>query len=288
MDQTTWNPDLYERFKVFRFQAFYDLEKKITTEKPGSVIDIGCGSGQLTRFLHDKRESAFTIGVDASAEMLAKGKEYEDDTFILEQLDCNSLCSGGYFVNEWTNPPFKADCKDYLDRSYDLVVSNACLQWLPNHELVMRKMCQLVKPGGELAIQIPYNHVHYQQTILNKIMAESPYKEISEGYQYRSHCLLPERYAEILYEEGIEDAEITMKYYSMAATASDIATFSQSTVCQRFLQYLSGEKQKDFMAEYEKRLEERKTGELFTFARLFMVGRRSSDAPKAQDDDNDQ
>ena len=40
-----------------------------------------------------------------------------------------------------------------LDRDFDVVFSNACIQWIPNHPKLLREMMQLLRPGGILIFE---------------------------------------------------------------------------------------------------------------------------------------
>src|SRR5262249_4128181 len=75
-----WNPDQYARFGAERSQPFYDL-LDLVREGPagggrgprgGRIVDLGCGTGELTRVLHERLGAAETVGLDSSPAMLAR------------------------------------------------------------------------------------------------------------------------------------------------------------------------------------------------------------------------
>ena len=130
-----WNPIQYEKFLKDRTQPAIDLANRLEEFAPNSILDLGCGPGNSTKVLKDEFPTAKIIGADNSDEMLEKAKGlYPDIEFI--NLDANGDL---HEVNE----------------KFDIVFSNACIQWLPNHNELLPKLMTLLKPNGILAIQIP-------------------------------------------------------------------------------------------------------------------------------------
>ncbi len=72
----TWNPDQYERFKDERKRPFRDLLSLVEPRPRMRVADLGCGTGETTRELHQHLAAAETIGIDNSATMLQKSGAY--------------------------------------------------------------------------------------------------------------------------------------------------------------------------------------------------------------------
>lgn len=127
-----WNAELYSKFLKDRTQPSIDLANRITLDNPQSIIDIGCGPGNSTRVLKDKFPNARVIGVDSSKDMIKTAKSnYNDIEFML----------------------FDA-CKDFdkLNDKFDIVFSNACIQWIPNHEKLVVDIMNILNDGGIMAI----------------------------------------------------------------------------------------------------------------------------------------
>src|SRR6266508_6376244 len=103
-----WSPAQYERFKRERAQAFYDLLALLRPATSARVLDLGCGTGELTRELHEKLGARATLGIDSSAAMLEKAQA--EPHAGLEFQKANILA----FLPE---------------SSYDVVFSNAALHW---------------------------------------------------------------------------------------------------------------------------------------------------------------
>jgi SAM-dependent methyltransferase len=109
---SVWNPAQYERFRAERSQPFYDLLALVRPEPAMAVIDLGCGTGELTRVLHERLRAASTVGLDSSETMLAKSAAFAGDGLRFERGDIAAFAAEG---------------------RYDLIFSNAALQWVPEH-----------------------------------------------------------------------------------------------------------------------------------------------------------
>lgn len=129
-----WNPELYLRFKNERTQPVLDLISRIGSLCPGRVLDIGCGPGNSTVELKKRWPQAEITGLDSSPAMIEKAKAARPDiTWVLEDASANLSHLG----------------------NFDLIFSNAALQWMPDHEHLIQNLFSLLAPGGTLAVQIP-------------------------------------------------------------------------------------------------------------------------------------
>ena len=151
MAKPDWNPDLYLKFNKERIQPSIDLATRIDISNPESIIDIGCGPGNSTQILAERWPDAQIIGVDNSPSMIEKArKDYPQQKWQL--MDAGT---------------------DAIKGTYDIVFSNATIQWIPNHEALMVKMHNLLNPAGVLAVQIPmFWDMPIGKSILN--VAEAP------------------------------------------------------------------------------------------------------------------
>ena len=133
MAEQDWNPELYLKFDKERTQPSIDLVSRIDFDDPSSIIDIGCGPGNSTQVLARRWPSASITGVDNSAAMIRKaGRDFPQQTWIL--LDAGS---------------------DAIPGKYDIVYSNAAIQWIPDHAALLEKFHDLLTDKGLLALQVP-------------------------------------------------------------------------------------------------------------------------------------
>src|SRR5690349_24719753 len=105
-----WNPDQYHKFQAERSAPFFDLLKLVKIRPDMKVVDLGCGTGELTRQLADALPNSQVTGLDQSAEMLEKAAQYAS-----------------------TNLHFELGDQSQLEGTWDLIFSNAALQWTEGH-----------------------------------------------------------------------------------------------------------------------------------------------------------
>ncbi len=133
----TWNPDQYHKFQAQRSAPFDDLLKLVDARPRLKVVDLGCGTGELTRRLADSLPESLVLGLDSSPQMLAQAEAVKRPGLTFELGDQAGL-SG-----EW-----------------DLIFSNAALQWSENHEQLIGHLHARLAKGGQIAVQVPSNHNH--------------------------------------------------------------------------------------------------------------------------------
>ena len=151
-----WNPEQYEKFIKDRTRPAIDLANRLEVREAKRILDLGCGTGNSTRILKNRFTDAMVIGADNSDEMLAKAKITHPD------IEFMSLDAGGDLSEVRGN--------------FDIVFSNACIQWIPNHEILLPKLMLLLRRGGVLAVQIP-------------IQIEHPVHIIKSFSFYRTICM---------------------------------------------------------------------------------------------------
>lgn len=167
-----WNSIQYLKFKNERTQPAKDLAMRISNN-PKTVVDIGCGPGNSTKVLRDFFPNADIIGIDNSPNMIKKAKaEYSNIDFRL----CDALSLKG---------------------RYDLLFSNACLQWLPNHDMIIPFLIDKLNDGGILAVQVPMNNDEPLFHLIQEVAAE-PRWSLSDIQLQPNETLTPLEYYNIL------------------------------------------------------------------------------------------
>ncbi len=185
-----WNPDLYHKFQAERSAPFYDLLALVDVRPNLKVIDLGCGSGELTRQLADKLPNSHVTGLDSSPQMLDKAASFARPSLVFQQGDQSTL------TGEW-----------------DLIFSNAALQWSENHAELIPCLFNKLAPGGQIAVQVPSNHNHISHQIYRETAEEDMFKFILQGFQRYSPVLTIENYSRILFNCGAEEINIFEKIY---------------------------------------------------------------------------
>jgi trans-aconitate 2-methyltransferase len=138
-----WDPDKYHQFKGERRAPFFDLLSLVRVREGLRAIDLGCGTGELTALLAEALPGAQVLGIDNSPQMLERASIYEGPNLRFEHRAVEEA------AGEW-----------------DLIFSNAALQWVEGHETLVPRLVGMLRPGGQLAVQVPSNHNHPAQSIV--------------------------------------------------------------------------------------------------------------------------
>jgi len=150
-----WDPAVYHRFGNERSRPFFDLAGRIGAEKPRSVVDLGCGPGELTATLAARWPEARVTGLDSSPEMIAKARSL-DTTVEFAVAD----------LREWQPGP-----------ETDVVITNAALQWVEGHEALIARWARALPSGAWFAMQVPGNFDAPSHRALRAIARSAPYAD---------------------------------------------------------------------------------------------------------------
>lgn len=251
-----WNPDIYNKFKSERFAPFYDCLNLIEIKQGITVIDLGCGTGELTRKLADALPESKVLGIDSSEEMLNQSKAFENEQVQFELRSIEEQ------VNEATK--------------YDLVFSNAAIQWVYNHEELLPKIIAQIESGGQLVIQLPDQKQNLSNLILDELATQEPFALALQNWNRNSPVLDMERYAQLLFENGGEQITVLEKIYPLILKDSDaLFDWVSGTALIPYTERLSGEIKEQFIDAYKERLKTRfpKSPVFYPFKRIIMAAK---------------
>ena len=254
----TWSAEQYLKFKTERTQPSIDLIHRIALTKPERIIDIGCGPGNSTDALARHYPEAQVLGVDNSEEMIAAAREQHPKIDFL-------LCDAGKDLSEAGN-------------GYDLVFSNACIQWIPDHPALIRRLKDLLRPEGVLAVQTPMN---YEEPIHQIIAAVSKSETWAPKFENPRifYNLTPEGYYDLLAELFSESSIWMTTYFHIMPSHESIMEWYRGTGLRPYLQALDEADRKRFEAEIfcevQRAYPVQKDGSIiFRFPRLFFTAVR--------------
>ncbi|WP_417384033.1 methyltransferase domain-containing protein [Gimesia sp.] len=175
-----WDADQYLKFQRERTQPAIDLAARVRLESPRRIVDVGCGPGNSTAVLAQRFPDAELSGLDSSAEMLETARESQPDI-------------------HW----FQADISSWEPETrYDLLFSNAVLQWVPDHATIFPRLMRFLEPEGALAVQLP---MHYDSPL---------------HYHVKELSALPEWYGQTAGAHEALGSESRSFYYDLLAPLS--------------------------------------------------------------------
>ncbi|MEU2540354.1 trans-aconitate 2-methyltransferase [Streptomyces iakyrus] len=268
----TWDPAQYLRHAGHRARPFADLLARLPdppTQPPAGrprIADLGCGPGNVTALLAARWPTALITGYDNSPEMLDKAHvDHEGPTSGGGRLDF-----GHADVRTWTpKEPF------------DLIVSNATLQWVPGHAERFADWTAGLKPGGTLAFQVPGNFDAPSHRLMRDIAALPRWRDRLDGVLRHADAVLdPEAYLERLTSLGCAADVWETTYIHLLQGEDPVLDWVKGTGLRPVLTALADEPEarEDFVAEYRAALREAYPagphGTPFPFRRVFAVARK--------------
>jgi trans-aconitate 2-methyltransferase len=226
-----WDPEQYRRFAAERVRPFEDLLALTKCAPGGRAIDLGCGSGELTVRLHEHLGARETVGLDTSAAMLANAPSVAGVRFV------------------------QADLSTFEDaQGFDVVFSNAALQWVPDHERLLPRLWRLVRGGGQFVVQMPANFDHPSHGVARDVgLAHGvPPPPMPDA------VLPPRRYAQTLCDLGAEDVHVRLQVYPMRlASTAEVVEWVKGTLLTHHRGTLSAPAYEAFLVAYRAALLER-------------------------------
>lgn len=220
-----WNSNQYTKFENERTQPSVDLMRRINIE-PGSILDIGCGPGNSTNQLAMFFPDSEILGIDSSDNMLEKASQTYPD---LKFKKC-----------------FVPHGLESLD-NYDLIFSNACLHWIPDHAKLLPMLMTKLNPGGVLAVQMPLTQDAMFYKMLNKLVAEEKWNKLSVIHNF--HNLSPNETYDIL---AAISQKVTMwetTYFHIVASHSSVIEWYKGSGLRPYLDALAPEEKQEFINE---------------------------------------
>ncbi|MFF7204770.1 trans-aconitate 2-methyltransferase [Streptomyces sp. NPDC008141] len=268
----TWDPHQYLRHSGHRTRPFLDLLARIPDlprgdGRPARIADVGCGPGNVTTLLADRWPDAHITGFDLSPEMLA-----------LAEKDHAGTTSGGGWLD------FRpADAAHWIpEEPYDLIVSNAALQWVPNHPESFPRWIEGLNPGGTLAFQVPGNFTSPSHALLGELCDTPQWRSRLGDHGRRFvHILEPADYLSRLADLGCETDTWETTYFQLLAGEDPVLDWVKGTALRPVLTELADDANAthEFLAQYRDLLRKAYPpgphGTVFPFRRIFAVARKA-------------
>jgi trans-aconitate 2-methyltransferase len=254
----SWSADQYVKFEQERTRPVRDLVQRIPLAHAASAADIGCGPGNSTEVLRERYPKARIVGVDSSPDMIkAARKRLPDIAFEVADL------------REWrpTDP-------------LDVILANAALQWIPDHETLAPALITKLKPGGALAVQMPDNLDEPSHRLMRDIASEGPWAaKLKDAAKARAERHGAEWYFRLLSPHAPHVDVWRTTYFHPLAGAHAVVEWLKGTGLRPFLDPLELSEREAFLARYEGGIAKAYPAEtdgtvLLPFPRLFVVAMR--------------
>jgi trans-aconitate 2-methyltransferase len=252
-----WDPDRYLRFADERSRPFFDLVSQVRAEAPERVVDLGCGPGHLAVALAERWPTAAVVGVDSSAAMIDKARRTQNHPRVgFEQAD----------VRDWRP-----------DEPVDVIVTNATLQWLPDHRELLGGFVDALRPGGWFAMGVPGNHDAPSHALLRELAADPRFAAHTAGVE-RPAAAAAEDYLADLAGLGCTVDAWETTYLHVLEGEDPVFTWISGTGARPVLQALPSTLRSEFESRYQAALRSayptRPYGTVLPFRRVFAVARK--------------
>jgi len=256
-----WDPAQYGHFGDERSRPFFDLVGRVGAEAPRVVADLGCGPGTLTATLARRWPRAQVRGIDSSPEMIEAARPAAAEfgprlSFALGDA---------------------ADWKP--EGGVDVIVSNAVLQWVPDHLDVVARWAGFLPSGGWLAFQVPGNYDQPSHAALRELAASDRWAPLLAGIRLNRQAADPAIYLDLLARAGLEADVWETTYVHLLHGDDPVLDWYQGTGLRPVLAALDPDQGAEFLADYGARMRQAYPaapyGTAFPFRRVFAVATRA-------------
>ncbi|ACD16409.1 trans-aconitate 2-methyltransferase [Paraburkholderia phytofirmans] len=252
-----WHAKQYVLFESERTRPVRDLLAAVPPTDVKTAVDIGCGPGNSTETLAAHVPGAAVSGMDSSPDMIAAARQ--------------------------RLPQFRFDVSDIATWDapgpYDLILANAVLQWVPDHERLFPSLVGKLTPGGSLAVQMPDNLDEPAHRLLREIAADGPWAHKLKGVERTM------RYGAQWYYALLEplcarvDVWRTVYHHPLAGGADAVVEWFKGSALRPFLAELDDAEQAAFLGRYREAIAAAYPAladgtVLLPFPRLFIVATR--------------
>ena len=225
----TWSAAQYSKFEAERNRPIQDLLAQIKGKGAGAAADLGCGPGNSTELLRARFPDARITGIDSAPDMIAAARRRMPGVEF-EQAD----------IAAWAHPGL-----------FDVILANASLQWVPDHETLFPRLLAKLGSGGSLAVQMPDNLDEPSHRLMREVAANGPWTPELEAVAAR-----PERRGAAWYFTLLRgrthtlDIWQTTYYHPLAGGAEAVIEWFKGTGLRPFLDPLDDLQRGEFLAHY--------------------------------------
>lgn len=253
----TWSAAQYVKFEEERTRPVRDLLAHIPNLEARSAADIGCGPGNSTEALRERYPKAAIVGVDSSPDMIeAARKRLPGISFEV------------------------ADIVGWGGSGFDVVLANALIQWIPDHETLLPALIGKLVAGGSLAVQTPDNLDEPSHRLMREVAAGGPWADrLAGASKARAARHGADWYFRVLRAHARKVDVWRTTYLHPLAGARAVVEWVKGTGLRPFIEPLDAAEREAYLARYEAAVSKAYPPEadgtvLLPFPRLFFVATR--------------
>lgn len=247
-----WEADKYSRVATPQRDWSAAVIDRLDLKGDETVVDAGCGSGNVTEDLLERLPDGRVIGVDGSPSMVEEAAS---------RLGADPRAT---FV-----------CQDLagleLEEQVDAVFSNATFHWITDHQKLFHSLAAVTRPGGRLVAQCGgRGNVAEVTAALAVVNREEPFAQIFGDYADPWNFAGPEETGMRLIEAGYEDPECWLE--ERVASPEDPRGFFEASFLAPAREVLDDDQFTDYA---DRLLAEMGNPTSFNYVRLNMTATRS-------------
>ncbi|HYP44406.1 MAG TPA: trans-aconitate 2-methyltransferase [Propionibacteriaceae bacterium] len=252
----TWDPEAYLQFADERGRPFFDLTLRVLADRPGLVVDLGCGPGHLTATLAERWPQARVHGLDSSVEMIQRAQRLRTAQVTYAVAD----------IAQWRP-----------SEQVDVLVSNATFQWVPGHRQLLPRMVGALAPAGWLAFSVPGNFDQPSHRLLRELAADARFADHTRSVAYPM-AFDAASYLGDLAALGCRVEAWETTYLHVLSGGDPVFRWISGTGARPVLQSLPEGRRAEFEDEYKALLRQaypaQLHGTVLPFRRVFVVAQR--------------
>ncbi|HZZ63250.1 MAG TPA: trans-aconitate 2-methyltransferase [Roseiarcus sp.] len=253
----SWSAAQYVKFEEERTRPVRDLLARIPNLDVCSAADIGCGPGNSTEALRERYPKAAIVGVDSSPNMIEAARK---------RLPGVSFEVG--------------DIVGWGGSGFDVVLANAVIQWIPDHETLLPALIAKLTAGGSLAVQTPDNLDEPSHRLMREVAARGPWADrLAEASKARAARHGADWYFRLLRAHARKVDVWRTTYFHPLSGARAVVEWVKGTGLRPFIEPLDAAEREAYLARYEAAVAKAYPPEadgavLLPFPRLFFVATR--------------
>jgi trans-aconitate 2-methyltransferase len=245
------------KFEDERTRPVWDLVSRLPASNVRRAADLGCGPGNSTEVLLDRYPQAEIVGIDSSPDMIAAARK--------------RLPAIAFEV---------ADLVGWGGSDFDVILANAVIQWIPDHETLLPALIVRLAPGGALAVQTPDNLDEPSHRLMREVAAEGPWAaRLADAAKARAARRGADWYFRLLKRHASHVDIWRTTYFHPLAGARAVVEWLKGAGLRPFLDPLEANEREAYLARYEAAIASAYPAEaddvvLLPFPRLFFVATR--------------